>query len=91
MDPRDLLERARTQAPAPRMTLSDVHRRRELRQRIRRVEAGALGLALAVVAAGTAFLRLREHRVPGPAEGGQPSVNLPPATTPLPVARPGQY
>jgi hypothetical protein len=91
MDPRDLLERARTQAPAPRMTLIDLHHRRERRQRIRRVEAGALGLALTVVAAGTAFVGLREHRVPGPAEGGQSSVNLPPATTALPVARPGQY
>ena len=65
MDPRDLLERARTRAPAPRMTLIDLHRRRERRQRIRRVEAGAVGLALAVVAAGTAFVGLREHRAPG--------------------------
>ncbi|HYU93183.1 MAG TPA: hypothetical protein VEN95_06875 [Actinomycetota bacterium] len=91
MDSRDVLERARRQAPVPHLTLLDLNRRRERRLRIRRVEAGALGLALAVVAAGTAFVGLREHRVPGPAEGGQPSVNLPPATTPLPVARPGQY
>jgi hypothetical protein len=91
MDPRELLERARRQAPVPQITLVDLHRRREQRQRIRRVEAGVLGLALAVVAAGTAFAGFREHRVPGPAEGGQPSVNLPPATTPLPAAQPGQY
>jgi hypothetical protein len=91
MDPRELLERARRQAPVPQITLVDLHRRRERQQRIRRVEAGVLGVALAVVAAGTAFVGLREHRVPGPAEGGQPSVNLPPATTPLPVAQPGQY
>jgi len=67
MVPRDLLERARMQAPAPRMTLIDLHRRRERRQRIHRIEAGAVGLALAVVAAGTAFVALREHRGPGPA------------------------
>jgi hypothetical protein len=91
MDSRELLERARRQAPVPQITLVDLHRRRERHQRIRRVEAGVLGLALAVVAAGTAIVGLREHRVPGPAEGGQPSVNLPPATTPLPVAEPGQY
>jgi len=91
MDPRDVLERARSQAPVPRTTLIDLHRRRERRQRIRRVEAGAVGLALAVVAAGVAFVGLREHRDPGPAEGGQPSVNLPPATSPLPVAQPGEY
>jgi hypothetical protein len=91
MDPRDVLERARRQAPVPRMTLIDLHRRRERRQRIRRMQAGAVGLALAVVAAGTAFVGLREHRGPGPAEGGQPSVNLPPATSPLPVAQPGEY
>jgi hypothetical protein len=91
MDPRDLLERASMQAPAPRVTLVDLYRRRERRQRIRRVEAGALGLALAVVAAGTALVGLREHGILGPAEGGQPSLNLPPATTPLPSAQPGQY
>jgi hypothetical protein len=92
MDPRELLERARRQAPVPQITLVDLHRRREQRQRIRRVEAGVLGLALAVVAAGTAFVGLREHRVPGTAEGErQPSVNLPPATTPMPVAQPGEY
>ena len=90
-DPRDVLERARRQAPVPQVTLVDLHRRRERRQRIRRVEACAVGLALTVVAAGTAFIGLREHRVPGPVEGGQPSMNLPPATTPLPVAQPGQY
>ena len=70
MDSRDVLERARRQAPVPQLTLLDLHGRRERRQRIRRVEAGALGLALTVVAAGTAFVGLREHRVPGPAEGG---------------------
>jgi hypothetical protein len=92
MDPRELLERARSGAPVPQITLVDLHRRRERRQRIRRVEAGVLGLALAVVAAGTAFVGLRQHRVPGPAEGGrQRSVNLPPATTPMPVAQPGEY
>lgn len=91
MDPRDLLERASMQAPAPRVMLVDLYRRRERRQRIRRIEAGALGLALAVVAAGTALVGLREHGILGPAERGQPSLNLPPATTPLPSAQPGQY
>jgi hypothetical protein len=91
MDSRDALERARRQAPVPRITLADLHRRRDRRQRIRRTEALVVGLALTVVAAGTAFVGLREHRGPGPAEGGQTSVNLPPATSPLPVAQPGQY
>jgi hypothetical protein len=91
MDSRVVLERARRQAPVPQLTLLDLHGRRERRQQIRRVQAGAVGLALTVVAAGTAFVGLREHRVSGPTEGGQPSVNLPPATTALPVARPGEF
>lgn len=80
MDPRDLLERARTQAPAPRTTLVDLDRRRERRQRIRRIEAVVVGLAFAVASIGAASLVLRGNPAP-PAAGDGSHPGLPSAPT----------
>ncbi len=88
-DARDLLERAEAHAPAPTFTLNDVHRRGERRQRVHRIEALVIGLAVAVASIGSAFLALREARHTRPA-GGTETV-LPPATSALLLAGPGQY
>jgi hypothetical protein len=65
------------------MTLADVQRRRDRRHRVRRVEAGVVGLAFAVASIGAASLALRAHTT-APAVGGGANAGLPPATvTPL--------
>jgi len=93
-DATKLLERAAGRAPAPTFTLDDLDRRRHARERARRIQAGVVGLAVAILVLGGLLVGLREHRGTEPASSHPrvlpPSV-LPPTTQAPLQAGPGQY
>lgn len=94
-DEHDFLEQATARAPRPGFTLLDLERRRERRQRRKRIEAGIVGLTLSVLVLAGAFLALQE-REPNRSAGDDnrddsTASNLPPATQAPLVAGPGQY
>lgn len=93
-DEHDLLEQATGRVPRPDFTLPDLERRRDRRQRRKRVEAGVLGLTISVMVLAGAVLALR-HAPTLAADGGsvgtQSSSNLSQATVAPLVAEPGQY
>lgn len=78
-DTTHLLDHARRRAPAPGFDLQDVRRRRERRERGRRVRAGALGIAI------TVGLLVAAVNVVGPL-GGDPAAGTRDGGTGLPVA-----
>jgi hypothetical protein len=90
-DTKDLLERASRTAPHVPFGPDDFRRLRERRDRVRRTRAGAVGLTLAVVAAGVAFTTLQGGEARD-VDGQYASTGaaLPPATRSPLVAAPGQ-
>src|SRR5438477_8175029 len=85
-----LLHRAEASAPRTELDLGDLRRRRDRRHRARRIEAIVVGLAIATVSLGSAFLAFRQPAHEGTAADGGRTV-LPPATSPPLVAGLGEY
>lgn len=95
-DVKDILRRAEHRVPTVPFDLSDLERRRHARRRNERIRAGALGLALAVIASAGVFVALRPHAPDSPGQKVGPAASGPaealPAATEVPlVAGPGQY
>lgn len=83
-DTKQLLDRAERNAPQPRFDLKDVRRRRERREKGRRIRAGALGMAITaslVIGALVTIGPLGQGTVVRPATGGEglPAAQRPPA------------
>jgi hypothetical protein len=89
-DMRDLLDRAGSRAPSPDFDLDALRRRRDRARERDRIGAIILGLTLAVVAIGGAFIAFRPQRGIAPAAAGGTTV-LPPPTRSALEAGPGEY